>query len=268
MNSFLAFLFNHARSLRDFILNLLFPIECLGCSQEDVWLCDKCFRKIPFNPFNYCLNCKKRNKYGEFCTDCSPNFYLNGVWIAGNYNNYIIVNLIKNLKYYYAKNLADILGKYLSLFLQNLLNKNRLTNINLQQSKIWRQLDKAKQSPLTILNFNQTIIIPVPLHKKRYLIRGFNQAEKLAQIVSKNFNLKINHDLIRIKHKTAQAKLNEKARKHNIKDCFVYRGENLINKNILLIDDVLTTGSTLNECAKVLKENNASEVWGLVVAKG
>jgi len=268
MGSFIVSLLNHARTLRDFILNLLFPIECLGCGKENEWLCGKCFKKIPFNAFNYCLSCKKRNKYGEFCPGCSPNFYLNGVWIAGNYDNKIIVKLIKSLKYNYAKNLADILGKYLSLFLQNLLNKNRLSNIDLRGSEIWRQFNRTKQSPLTILDFSKTIIIPVPLHKKRYLTRGFNQAEKLAQVISKNFNLKINNNLIRIKHKKAQAKLSEKARKENIKNCFAYQGESLINKNILLIDDVLTTGSTLNECARVLKENNANEIWGLVVAKG
>jgi len=268
MGSFIVSFLNHARSLRDFILNLLFPIECFGCGKENEWLCGQCFKKIPFNSSNYCLNCKKINKYGEFCPDCSPNYYLDGVWVAGNYDNKIIVKLIKNLKYYYAKNLAIVLGNYLSLFLQNILNKNRLTNIDLRGSEIWRQFNRAKQSPLIILNFSKTIVIPVPLHKKRQLIRGFNQAEKLAQAIHGNFNLKINNNLIRIKHKKAQAKLSEKARKENIKNCFAYTGENLINKNILLIDDVVTTGATLNECARVLKENNAKEVWGLVVAKG
>ena len=108
----------------------------------------------------------------------------------------------------------------------------------------------------------------MPLHKKRQRLRGFNQSEQLARAISKNFNLEINHNLIRIKHKKAQAKLHEKNRWENIKNCFSYQGKNLNNKNILLIDDVATTGATLNECAKVLKENNAKEVWGLVVAKG
>ena len=57
-------------------------------------------------------------------------------------------------------------------------------------------------------------------------------------------------------------------RKKNITDCFAWQGKNLQNKNILLIDDVVTTGSTLNECAKVLKQNGAGKIYGLVIAKG
>jgi predicted amidophosphoribosyltransferase len=71
-----------------------------------------------------------------------------------------------------------------------------------------------------------------------------------------------------IKHKKPQAKLNETERRENIKDCFVFEGENLAGRNILLVDDIATTGATLSEAARVLKENGAGQVWGLVVAKG
>ena len=74
--------------------------------------------------------------------------------------------------------------------------------------------------------------------------------------------------LIRIKHKKPQAKLDEAQRQENIKNCFAWVGKKLTGQPIILIDDVTTTGSTLNECAKILKQNGAGEVWGLVVAKG
>ena len=254
--------------MRDFILNILFPIECVGCSKEGGWICESCLNTIPFNSSRYCFSCKQKNNYGEFCRNCAPNFFLNGVWIAGNYDNPLLAKLIKNLKYRGAENIAVILGNYLSRFMQGLLDKNRLTGSDLYKTEVWRRFHKVKQAPPILLDFNNTIIIPVPLHKKRQRLRGFNQSEQLARVINKNFNLEINHNLIRIKHKKAQAKLHEKNRWENIKNCFSYQGKNLNNKNILLIDDVATTGATLNECARVLKENNAKEVWGLVVAKG
>jgi len=118
-------------------------------------------------------------------------------------------------------------------------------------------------------NFSQSLIMPVPLHKKRLRWRGFNQSELLAKGIKKYFNLDLRLDeLIRTKHKKPQTKLSGRKRKENVKGCFFWKGDWLDGKNIILVDDVITTGSTLNECAKVLKENGAGEVWGLVVARG
>ena len=115
----------------------------------------------------------------------------------------------------------------------------------------------------------QTCALPISLHKKRKRWRGFNQAEIIARELKNYFDIDMSTEkLIRIKHKKAQAKLGEEERKNNIKNCFGWQGDRLNKRNIILVDDVVTTGSTLNECAKVLKENGAGEVWGLVVAKG
>jgi predicted amidophosphoribosyltransferase len=80
--------------------------------------------------------------------------------------------------------------------------------------------------------------------------------------------LPITSQLVRIKNTKPQVKLTAAERKTNVKDCFEWLGGNLNNKNIILIDDVTTTGSTLNECAKALKNAGAGEVWGLAVANG
>lgn len=255
--------------MRDFVLDLIFPIECLGCGGEGVWLCFDCFKKIKNKEKQYCLSCKKENSFGEFCPDCSRDYSLDGVWMAGSYEDKLITNLVKSLKYKFARELSVSLGKFIALFLRDLINKNRLSNIDLADNEIWRKLDNIKHSPKIFLNFNESLIIPVPLHKKRRRWRGFNQSEEIARELVRYFNLEMSADkLIRVKYKKAQVKLRAKERRENIKNCFAWRAENLAGRNIILLDDVATTGSTLNECARVLKENGAGEVWGLVAAKG
>jgi len=262
-------LLNHVLSSRDFILDLIFPIECLGCGAEGVWLCKTCFRQLPLQAEQYCLNCKKPNEFGQFCPACASAYSLDGVWIAGNYENKIIAALIKNLKYHFAKDLAKILGEFLILFLRNLINKGRIGRTDLSLGLDKKKIKKIRQTPEIIFDFKNCLLIPVPLHPRRERWRGFNQAEILARAVAENYNLELNTGkLIRMKHKKPQTKLDSVARQKNIQGCFAWQGENLNKQNIILIDDVVTTGATLNECAKVLKANGAGQVWGLAVAKG
>lgn len=259
---------NHVLSSRDFILDLIFPIECLSCGAEGIWLCKTCFRQLPADNGQYCLNCKRPDKFGRFCPACAPAYALDGVWIAGNYENKIIASLIKNLKYHFAKDLAKILGEFLSLFLRNLINKGRISQTDLGAGIGREKIEKIKQTPQIIFDFKNCPLIPVPLHKKRERWRGFNQVLAIAKTIARHFNLELSADLIRIKHRKPQAKLGEEKRRENIHGCFAWVGANLRNRRVILIDDVVTTGSTLNECAKILKQAGAAEVWGLVVAKG
>lgn len=255
---------NHVSRLRDFLLDLLFPIECQGCGAEDVWLCRSCFRGLKFNQSQACPVCKTKNDFGQTCPDCQENFYLNGIWVAGDYNDRLIQKLIKTYKYRFSKDLSEALGIFLSLFLKNLINISRIG----LEDDFRIKLTKIKKSPQILLHPQNALLIPVPLHKKRRRWRGFNQSEKLALILAKNLNLKFNSDLKRIKYKKAQAKLKKQERGKNIIGCFGWSGQNLNNCAIILADDVATTGSTLNECARILKQAGANEVWGLVLARG
>lgn len=244
---------------RLFFLDLIFPVECLGCGIEGEWLCGKCFAEIKLKPSQYCLHCKKENDFGRFCRSCGVIYSLDGVWIVALYDEFIISRAIKSLKYHFVKDLADILSRLLILFIGNLL----------KQGADMKKIKQAENLPQVILNFNDNLVIPVSLSRKRLRWRGFNQAELLARKIAENYGLDMDSEnLIRVKHKRPQAKLDEIHRMENIKQCFVWRGENLNKKNIILVDDVVTTGATLNECAKVLKENGAGEIWGLVAAKG
>lgn len=252
-----------------FFLDLIFPVECLGCGREGGWLCDDCFKGVKLKTGQYCLHCKKENDFGQFCPPCRIIYDLDGVWIAALYDEALISRAIKKLKYNFIGGLADDLGGLLILAVDEMLKQSRTLKSGLAAGVDWRDFKRAENLPAAILNFSDNLIMPVPLSKKRLRWRGFNQAELLARKVSARYGLKLdNINLIRVKHKPPQAKLNEINRLKNIKGCFSWQGGDLNKKNIILIDDVVTTGATLNECAKALKAAGAGEVWGLVAAKG
>lgn len=110
-------------------------------------------------------------------------------------------------------------------------------------------------------------IVPVPLHWRRRFQRGFNQSALIAKGL--NFgNARFNTDLVRIRYTQQQTELTTAAaRRKNVKGAFAVRkGHNFKGKNICLVDDVKTTGATLNECAKTLKEAGANKVFAFVLA--
>lgn len=113
------------------------------------------------------------------------------------------------------------------------------------------------------------IIIPVPIHKKRKAQRGYNQTQLIANKISKCLNIKLcNNVLVKNKNTIAQSKLNKKKRVQNIKGVFkILNSEKIKGKDILLLDDIYTTGSTANECSKILKKAGAKTVGVLTIAK-
>lgn len=113
------------------------------------------------------------------------------------------------------------------------------------------------------------IIIPVPIHRKRKLQRGYNQTQLIAKEIAKNIDIKLCDDvLVKSKNTIAQSKLNKNKRKQNIKNAFkVLNLEKIQEKNILLFDDIFTTGSTVNECSKILKKAGAKTVGVLTIVK-
>ena len=121
--------------------------------------------------------------------------------------------------------------------------------------------------------YDNSLIVPVPLHRRRKLERGFNQADLIAdRIVNLIGGVKEDKLLRRIIYSRPQAKLKAQERRINLKDNFVINDEVLSfinrNRNILLVDDVYTTGSTMQECAKVLKSSGFNNIGGFVIARG
>lgn len=233
-------------------LDFLFPPSCVLCDQGEELLCDQCFKGLQHKEAS-CPKCSQINKLGEFCPQCQKEFYLQGVLVAGDFTDKKLAKLIKLYKY----NFISDLGLYLAKFMYNFLKNNVLVNPILN----------FKTSSDKFLNLDNYLIIATPLSKKRMRFRGFNQSLILAKYISKKLGLEISEQLIRVKHRQAQAKLSLVERKENLKNCFKWTGKSLQGKNILLIDDVCTSASTLNEMARELKKHQAGIIWGLVLAK-
>lgn len=241
---------NHAGKMRDFIINTILPIECINCGLDGAWLCDKCLKKIKINDHFTCPICKTENELGQYCCE---KHYLNGLWVMGDYKDPLLAKVIKNYKYHFIKDFDGTLSNLLFIYYINIANKIKINSGNHDFYKNF---------------FKDTVVMPVPLHKKRLAWRGFHQTKNLSLKFAKKTNFQHSADLIRVRHTKPQAKLNERKRKLNIKDCFQYVGKSLNHQKIILIDDVATTGYTLNECAKELKLAGANEIWGLVLARG
>jgi len=231
------------RLVRAFVLDLLFPIECFNCRREGAHLCEQCFQTLEFNDIEYLKRARANLKIPD----------LEKIIIAGDFESSILHNLIIKYKY----NFISALGKPLALFL-----------ILFWQDKILGRSTSLNKSCFNQAHGTCLLVIPIPLSQKRYRWRGFNQSEIIAREFSSYFNYELNLDLKRLKHNSPQATLSETRRLENVKSIFAWQGKGLNNNTIILIDDVITTGTTLNEAARVLKEAGAGKIYGLVLAKG
>ena len=119
-------------------------------------------------------------------------------------------------------------------------------------------------------NFTGTVLCPIPLHKRKLKWRGFNQAEEIAKHLSEALSIPLYSDiLVKTKNTTPQVELEGIERRINMLGVFEVKSrERVQNKNILLVDDVYTTGATMREAQKVLQQAGAKQVTALVVARG
>jgi len=164
---------------------------------------------------------------------------LNGIIVAANYEAGPTREMIHHLKYSGFTELSDLLGE---LIVQRLVVESLS---------------------------NGTILVPVPLHINKQTKRGFNQSELIAQYVSNRTKIPYKNALVRIKETESQVGLSGDERRSNLEGAFRCEKKTTIaGKSILLVDDVTTTYSTLNECAKELKSAGAKKVYGLVVSRG
>ena len=230
-----------------YLKDLLFPIFCLKCGREGDWLCPDCLAREQLEPIKKCPFCGSANN-GELCLACKNLCPLDGAFSFFEYNEKsIMAKLITDFKYNYTR---DILSLW-----EIIIEKNLSDIINLtRENKEWS-------------------IIPVPLYKKRERARGYNQSELIAEIIAEKLSIEtgnkifvLKNKLIRHKSTAQQAKLNKLERAENVFGAFDWRGDKSL-KNIFLVDDVFTTGATLFECAKALKQNGAKKIWAITLAR-
>jgi len=227
------------------VFDILFPAICLNCQREGTWICQDCLSSIEVLEYQYCPFCEER-VFGKGTCKKHGESNLNGLFFAVSYKNSLVKKLIKKFKY-------PPFLKELALSLSSLI----ITHFILSGNKI-------------IFNDQEvSIFIPVPLSPSKKRWRGFNQSEEITKELSKFLKIPYQvNNLIKIKKTQSQVELKKGEREENIKDAFKLKNPQLIQgKRIFLIDDVFTTGATMEECAKVLKKAGAKEVWGITVAR-
>lgn len=229
------------KSIKKMILDGLFPVRCLGCGTFDHWICPQCHTTLPILTEQHCPICKKHiTPNGDVCFTCDKKHLSNidGIFIASYYHD----PLLKKAIHYYKYRFAHEISEPLALLIAQSLNNSTLPTPDM--------------------------IIPVPLHKRRLRWRGFNQSELLAHML--NLQIPVITDiLIRIRYTKPQVQSkNKKERQKNLSNAFTTNTDHKITqKNILLIDDVVTTGATLEACAGALKKSGARNVHCLVLAR-
>lgn len=158
-----------------------------------------------------------------------------------------------------------IAGEYSDLVLKEIIQAFKF-NFN---TELVIPLTALLYSKLDLKTLNKNcLIIPIPLHKKRQAWRGFNQSELIAYELSKLTGWTISKDLIKDKKTKEQAGLKEVERLSNQTGVFSWKGANLTGQNIILLDDIITSGATINQAALILKQAGASQIIAMAVAKG
>ena len=224
--------------LKGIALNLFFPQWCVGCGKEGDFVCYSCRQSLPRIMPPLCPRCGKSQPSGILCPSCiSWQAEIDGIRSPFRFDG-VIRQAIYQLKY---RNLRALIVP-----LAQLLN------------------DYLVSSPLP-----GEALVPVPLHHKRLRERGYNQSSLLAQELGKLINLPVIDDwLIRLRHAPPQARTSTvEERRSNVAGAFTCRDHRLRGKPVLLIDDVSTSGATLDACAAALKATEVTSVWGLVLAR-
>lgn len=238
------------RSVYTGVLDCLFPKHCLLCKQEGEYACPSCVQGLHLSYPLHCFGCEKSSISGELCAVCQLRYAFGGVIIAGNYEDTPLGTLITTCKYRFVKEIADSLGWLVCQKLEKVIT-NPNVDISLAE------------------HFFQAVVTAVPLSKRRWRQREFNQADLMARVVAQYFNLRYEPDWLGRRSRKPQSSLDEKQRQRNLVDSFfVQKQLEDIPQLVLVIDDVITTGATLQESARVLQGIGVEQVWGVMVAKG
>ena len=228
--------------LLSFGLNILadvfYPKYCFGCRRGGGYLCKFCSTQIPFNFQSFCIECNKPSQNGYTHPNCLTTVSPDRLISAFPYKYQVVADMIITGKYLFVSETFAVLGLLAAEYIK---------------------------ANLAIDEFKDYIICPLPLHTSRRRWRGFNQTEILAHAFEHSFNIPTIDLLARQKNTKTQKELNASQRKTNMSNAFIATQE--IPEKVILIDDVCTTGQTLLEATKELKQNGARVVVCITVAK-
>lgn len=234
-------------------IELLYPRRCPVCdeivrnygilsvlSEERQKICPKCMRKLRLLTPPWCMKCgKKLTEEKEFCSDCNriAHHFERG---RALYEYQSVARSVYRLKYGGRQEYAEYYGEEMARYLKSFLCQIRPDGI-----------------------------VPIPIHRKRMKKRGYNQAALLARALGRCTGIAVyDKFLVRIKNTTPLKLQNPAERQNNLKKAFII-GENDVKlKTILLVDDIYTTGSTMDEAARVLKAHGAEKIYFVTLACG
>ena len=223
---------------------LLFPRRCPVC--DDIVtpfaekICSPCMRKLKLITPPFCMKCGKKVEEGEeYCEDCKCYRHL---FVRGRalYDYGSVAGSLYRFKYGKRKEYADFFGEEMATYLRTYID------------------DTGAEA-----------LIPVPLHYKRRCARGYNQAQELARVLGRHIGLPVyGKYLERVRATKPLKHLSPRERQNNLKKAFIIRQNDVKLKVVLLVDDIYTTGSTVNEIAKVLLEAGVEKVYFLTLSCG
>ncbi len=220
------------------ILDVLFPKYCVNCRAFGEYICPNCFSLISFETVSICSMCGNPTINSLTHPVCKTRNDIDGIFCGVLYRG-IIKKLVYKSKYHpYVSDLTKVMG---NLLIESLIQQEAFTTI-LQQAR--------------------PIIVPIPLSYKKEQKRGYNQSILLAKQLAENFKLPRSNILIRTKETKPQFGLNREERQKNMLGAFALKQKPYF-KQVMVLDDILTTGATLKEAAKVLKRNGVEKVWGI-----
>ena len=240
-------------NIREIILDILFPPLCFGCRKYNKnYLCENCWTQIEINSSFFCPTCQNRIPiyFNQQNLSTRPPCHPDAQYLlapAADYRNKVIQNLIQELKF---NRLTSAIGPIKKIIDEYLL-----------------QITRGESQIYFLENF---IIIPIPISTKRLRERGFNQAELIADHISKKINLPILRSVIlKPKDNKKQSELKKwEERKSNVENCFsVSKPELIRSKNIILVDDIFTSGATIKEAVKVLKKSGVRKIIAFTLAR-
>lgn len=234
--------FRYYKQLSEGVLNFLFPVQCVACEKKGEWLCDACRGTVPRAMSLSCFGCRRATTNGCFCDECGKKWILRGVHAVAPYGVSVMHESIQALKYRSVSVLAAPLAYFF--------------------------VDFMVQWPF--LFSRTTLFIPVPLHTKKLRDRGYNQSHLLlAYVLATSGGVCGCWLLERLRHTKQQVDCDRAERLVNIVHAFRYSGPSVaVWPRIVILDDVVTTGATLEECGRTLHAVGARDIWGFALARG
>jgi ComF family protein len=223
--------------VKEAFLDLLFPPRCIGCGMEGDFLCGSCCDLLPALEPPLCECCGVPLASGRFCQNCIDS----NLDVDGIRSPFLHQGLAREAVHYLKYRNMKVLARPMAGLMAEYLKSNSL--------------------PVDI-------ITAVPIHSRRMRQRGYNQSDLLAEELSRSIKLPTSRGtLTRLRNTPSQVSLGASERRSNVEGAFQCKYQIFQNRRVLLIDDVCTTGATLNACAVALKEAGALSVWGLTLSR-